>query len=171
MQALFDLAGRLEYVAPLREELEHVISEDGGARELSPRSLAKLVKMDSFLKESQRHISQNLRQSYLSSPPLCRSEKEEKEPPSCGLTIVRSIHIPQSNVSLDPKRRHHPPHRLIRMRAVDGPRSRSPNPNPRLQRLPVGEITAGDGQRHQISQRSYRVSSQPHHPPPQQSEQ
>lgn len=70
MQALFDLAGRLEYVAPLREELEQVISEEGGARELSPRCLAKLVKMDSFLKESQRHVSQNLRQSYLSNPPL-----------------------------------------------------------------------------------------------------
>lgn len=70
MQALFDLAGRLEYVAPLREELEQVISEEGGARELSPRCLAKLVKMDSFLKESQRHVSQNLRQFYLSNPPL-----------------------------------------------------------------------------------------------------
>lgn len=61
MQALFDLAGRPEYIAPLREELEQVICANGGVRELSPRLLAKLVKMDSFLKESQRHVSQNLR--------------------------------------------------------------------------------------------------------------
>ena len=61
MQALFDVAGRPEYVAPLRKELEQVISGQGGERELNPQSLGKLVKMDSFLKESQRHISQNLR--------------------------------------------------------------------------------------------------------------
>ena len=84
MQALFDLAGRPEYVAPLREELEQVINEEGGARELSPRSLAKLVKMDSFLKESQRHISQNLRPSSLLSSP-CHSEE----------TVVRTNARPQ----------------------------------------------------------------------------
>jgi len=67
MQALFDLAGRPEYVAPLRQELERVISEDGGSRELSPRSLGKLADMDSFLKESQRHVSQNLCECLSSS--------------------------------------------------------------------------------------------------------
>lgn len=59
MQALFDLAGRPEYVSPLREELVRVMAEDG-AHELTNRSVNKLAKMDSFLKESQRHISQNI---------------------------------------------------------------------------------------------------------------
>lgn len=76
MQALFDLAGRPEYVAPLRQELERVISEDGGSRELSPRSLGKLVHMDSFLKESQRHVSQNLREcpSSKNSLPIAKAD-------------------------------------------------------------------------------------------------
>ena len=68
MQALFDLAGRPEYVAPIREELEQIISEQGGEMQLSPRSLGKLQKMDSFLKESQRHIAQNIRSSRFRTP-------------------------------------------------------------------------------------------------------
>jgi hypothetical protein len=60
MQALLDLAGRPEYVAPLREELQDIMAEEGD-RHLGPKALAKLIKMDSFLKESQRHVAQNIR--------------------------------------------------------------------------------------------------------------
>ena len=59
MQALFDLASRSEYIAPLREELERVMAEEG-EENLSPRAMVKLPLMDSFLKESQRHIAQNI---------------------------------------------------------------------------------------------------------------
>jgi hypothetical protein len=49
-----------EYIQPLREEIEqlmadegHEFSEDGSVR-MKKKSLAKLKKLDSFLKESQR---------------------------------------------------------------------------------------------------------------------
>ena len=64
MQALFDLAGRPEYIKPLRKELETIIAEEG-TENLSPQALGKLIKMDSFLKESQRHVAQNICQSTL----------------------------------------------------------------------------------------------------------
>lgn len=62
MQTLFDLASRSEYTAPLREELERVMAEEG-EKNLSPRAMAKLPLMDSFLKESQRHVAQNICES------------------------------------------------------------------------------------------------------------
>ncbi len=37
---------------------------DEGGENLSPKSLGKLWKMDSFLKESQRHIAQNILSIY-----------------------------------------------------------------------------------------------------------
>ena len=60
MQALFDLAGRPEYMEPLRAEVQQVVAEHDGAA-LTPRAMSKLVLMDSFLKESQRHVAQNIR--------------------------------------------------------------------------------------------------------------
>jgi hypothetical protein len=47
---LLDLASHPEYIQPLREEIETVI----GAHGISKASMTKLVKVDSFLKESQR---------------------------------------------------------------------------------------------------------------------
>jgi hypothetical protein len=61
MQALFDLAGRPEYVEPLREELSAVMAQEGAEQLTTAQSINQLVRMDSFLKESQRHISQNIR--------------------------------------------------------------------------------------------------------------
>lgn len=52
MQALYDLCVRPEYIAPLREEIESVMEEYGALN--SKRGLSKLVKLDSFMKESQR---------------------------------------------------------------------------------------------------------------------
>ncbi|CAG8952503.1 hypothetical protein HYFRA_00009606 [Hymenoscyphus fraxineus] len=63
MQALFDLASRPEYTTALLSELSHV-THSTGSTELTPSSISKLVKLDSFLKESQRHVSQNLLSIY-----------------------------------------------------------------------------------------------------------
>ncbi|KAL9045293.1 MAG: hypothetical protein Q9214_001643 [Letrouitia sp. 1 TL-2023] len=62
-QALFDLASRQEYVNPLCEELEKVIAEEG-QEDLDPRAMGKLKLMDSFLKEFQRHVAQNIISVY-----------------------------------------------------------------------------------------------------------
>lgn len=48
---VYDLCANPEYVMPLREEVEKVLKEEPT---LSKAALAKLVKMDSFMKESQR---------------------------------------------------------------------------------------------------------------------
>ena len=52
VDSMYDLAGRPEYVTPLREELELALDEDGVWERGTP---AKLQKMDSFMKEVQRH--------------------------------------------------------------------------------------------------------------------
>ncbi|KAF7932417.1 hypothetical protein BELL_0324g00050 [Botrytis elliptica] len=57
---LFDLAAHPQFIAPLREEIDQVLAEDGaeddgsGIRYLKNQSLPKLKKLDSLLKESQR---------------------------------------------------------------------------------------------------------------------
>ena len=48
---VYDLCARPEYIAQLREEVEEVLAESGA---FTKAALAKLVKMDSFMKESQR---------------------------------------------------------------------------------------------------------------------
>ncbi|RHZ55544.1 cytochrome P450 [Aspergillus thermomutatus] len=54
-QAIFDLAARPEYLAPLREELDQVLATDGAHDgRLHKESMVKLRKMDSFVRESQR---------------------------------------------------------------------------------------------------------------------
>jgi hypothetical protein len=68
---LFDLAARPEYIKPLREEIEQVIAEDGydvtgdGTMKLKKSSLPRLRKLDSFMKESQRHAPAGLCKSFL----------------------------------------------------------------------------------------------------------
>ncbi|GJE92707.1 cytochrome P450 [Phanerochaete sordida] len=49
-QALYRLAANPEYIAPLREEVESVLDQDG----LSKATMEKLRKVDSFFKETQR---------------------------------------------------------------------------------------------------------------------
>jgi len=57
---LLDLASRPEYTQPLRDEIEEIIKEDNvelddhGVLRFKQTSLAKLKKLDSFIKESQR---------------------------------------------------------------------------------------------------------------------
>jgi len=48
---VYDLCAKPEYIEPLREEVREVLMEDGA---FTLPALAKLVKMDSFMKESQR---------------------------------------------------------------------------------------------------------------------
>jgi hypothetical protein len=49
---LYDLAAYQEHVEPLHEELQAVLSEDGG--QFRKSTMSKLRKLDSFMKESQR---------------------------------------------------------------------------------------------------------------------
>lgn len=58
--ALYDLCAHPEYFAPLREEVEQVLAEDGG---WNKSTVTKLRKLDSFLKESQRFNPPSLRKS------------------------------------------------------------------------------------------------------------
>ncbi len=59
-QVLLDLAARPEYIAELREEIEAVLAEDGeeldenGQPFIRKSSFAKMRKLDSFIRESQR---------------------------------------------------------------------------------------------------------------------
>lgn len=52
VNALFDLCAHPEYVQPLRDEINTVMDEEDGV--MSKKALAKMVKLDSFIKESQR---------------------------------------------------------------------------------------------------------------------
>jgi cytochrome P450 len=63
MQALFDLASRPEYTNALLSELSQT-TRLTGTTTMTPSSISKLVKLDSFLKESQRQVSQNLLSIY-----------------------------------------------------------------------------------------------------------
>ncbi|KAJ7617183.1 cytochrome P450, partial [Roridomyces roridus] len=47
---LFDLVANPEYIQPLREEAEHVVAEEGWSK----AALGSMVKIDSFIRESQR---------------------------------------------------------------------------------------------------------------------
>ena len=61
---ILDLAARPEYTQPLRDEIEQVIKQDNveedenGVLRFKQSSLAKLWKLDSFMKESSR-LSKN----------------------------------------------------------------------------------------------------------------
>ncbi len=67
--ALFDLASMPQYIQPLRKEIESVIATDGWTK----LSMDKMWKLDSFLKESQRHNGLGLGMNYstLKSAPPC----------------------------------------------------------------------------------------------------
>jgi hypothetical protein len=59
-QALYHLAAAPEYVAPLREELEAALLDDGWSK----AAMGKCVKLDSFLRESQRFNGVSASQSF-----------------------------------------------------------------------------------------------------------
>lgn len=51
-QLLYDLCQRPEYIEPLRQEVESLLDSDG---RIGDRELNKMFKLDSIMKESQRH--------------------------------------------------------------------------------------------------------------------
>lgn len=53
IHALYDIAARPEYIAPLREEIREVTRDTNGV--LQKQHLTQMRKLDSFMKESQRH--------------------------------------------------------------------------------------------------------------------
>ncbi|KAI4098740.1 MAG: hypothetical protein L6R37_006329 [Teloschistes peruensis] len=52
LHLLYDLCARPEYIQPLRDEIESVLTEEGS---FTKTAFQKLVKLDSFMKESQRY--------------------------------------------------------------------------------------------------------------------
>ena len=62
--ALYHLAANPEYAEPLREEIERVVAEDGWTK----ASTARMWRLDSFLKESQRMNGVGARQLPSNSP-------------------------------------------------------------------------------------------------------
>jgi cytochrome P450 len=52
LHCLYDICAHPEYIGPLREEIESVLAEDNN--QLTKKSMTKLRKLDSFIKESQR---------------------------------------------------------------------------------------------------------------------
>ncbi|KAJ7918487.1 cytochrome P450 [Mycena leptocephala] len=52
LHAFYNLAANLEYVEPLREEIESVLRTEGWTK----AAMGKMVKLDSFLKESSRYV-------------------------------------------------------------------------------------------------------------------
>ena len=54
VHCLYDLIARPEYIEPIREEIRHVILEDGEWMQWQKPAFTKLRKLDSFMRESQR---------------------------------------------------------------------------------------------------------------------
>jgi hypothetical protein len=52
LHALYNLAANLQYVEPLREEIESIVKSEGWSK----GALGKMIKLDSFLKESARFV-------------------------------------------------------------------------------------------------------------------
>ena len=52
MNSVYELCERPEYIEPLREEMTRALEEDGG---WGKRTAGKLLKLDSFIKETSRH--------------------------------------------------------------------------------------------------------------------
>lgn len=55
VHVLYDLAEHPEYIKEIRQEIEDVIAEDGKWSKWKKASFYKLKKLDSFMRESQRH--------------------------------------------------------------------------------------------------------------------
>lgn len=62
---LFDLAARPEYIEPLRREAQEITESEGWSK----NAIAKLYKMDSFIRESIRYSSLSASESL--TFPLC----------------------------------------------------------------------------------------------------
>jgi hypothetical protein len=65
--ALFDLTVHPEHFLPMREEAERVVQEEGWTK----AALNNMVKIDSFLRESQRLNGNGLSGCFMGCPILC----------------------------------------------------------------------------------------------------
>jgi len=59
--AVYELGRRPEYIQPLLEEIVEVIREEGWTK----AAFAKMWKLDSFLRETQRCHDMQMRKSYI----------------------------------------------------------------------------------------------------------
>ncbi|KAJ9602512.1 hypothetical protein H2200_013055 [Cladophialophora chaetospira] len=78
---IYDLMARPEYLKPLREEVDRVWEESNG--ELDKPAMSKLVKLDSFLKESQR------------LHPAAHITFDREITNKKGFTLSNGLHLPQ----------------------------------------------------------------------------
>jgi hypothetical protein len=108
--AIFDLAAYPEYIPTLRKEIEDVIQEEGYPdRQLRKTSMAKLKKLDSFIKESARMSPPTigmLFQSYLQSRKPALSNK-------CPFPTVAMNRIVTAREGITLSTGHHLPHRTV----------------------------------------------------------
>ncbi|KAH7040883.1 cytochrome P450 [Microdochium trichocladiopsis] len=84
IHALYDLAAHPEYVEPLRQEIAAVRAEEGSPV-LKKQTLTALRKLDSFMKESQRH-----------SPPSVATFQRKAMVP---ITLSDGFHIPAGTIA------------------------------------------------------------------------
>ncbi|KAI5861410.1 putative cytochrome P450 [Durotheca rogersii] len=82
IHALYDLAARPEYVEPLRQEILEVTKDSKGV--LQKQHLTQMRKLDSFMKESQRH-----------SPPSVATFQRKAMIP---ITLSNGFHIPAGTI-------------------------------------------------------------------------
>ncbi|KAG9606124.1 cytochrome P450, partial [Aureobasidium melanogenum] len=115
-QALFDLVSHPEYIDVLREEVRKVQAEDGPR--WTKASIAKLRKMDSFMKESQRFRPPGL---------VTMNRQVEREITlSNGVVLPKGVHngVAAGPNALDPELFDDPEHfdglRFAKLRALPG---------------------------------------------------
>ncbi|QYT05082.1 hypothetical protein H0G86_011977 [Trichoderma simmonsii] len=82
IHALYDIAARPEYIAPLREEIREVTKDTNGI--LQKQHLTQMRKLDSFMKESQRH-----------SPPSVATYQRKAMIP---IDLSNGFHIPKGTI-------------------------------------------------------------------------
>ncbi|POS78831.1 ent-kaurene oxidase [Diaporthe helianthi] len=87
---VYDITAYPEHLAPLREEVERVLKEDGGWKKGTP---AKLEMMDSIMKESQRVNSSADRTGTLLSPVSFKRIVKEQMTLSDGLVLPKGAYI------------------------------------------------------------------------------
>ncbi|EMR90698.1 hypothetical protein ACHAPC_011166 [Botrytis cinerea] len=124
--ALFDLAAHPQFIAPLREEIDQVLADDGweddgsGMKTLKKQSLPKLKKLDSLLKESQRLSPLDLVFNIRSTTSPIRLSTGETIPAGTRITFdAHTINMSGPNVSSLP----HDPSNIP---ALDPPENFSP---------------------------------------------
>ncbi|KAF7944223.1 hypothetical protein EAE96_010625 [Botrytis aclada] len=109
---LFDLAAHPQFIEPLRQEIDQVLTDndwkdDNGIKDLKQSALPKLKKLDSFLKESQRLSPLDLVFNMRSTTSPLRLSTSETLPTGTRITFdAHSANLSSSNVSSPP---HDPP--------------------------------------------------------------